>query len=204
LLELKSLNLLNNDETKKKKKENDEQSILKKNRKKSTRTSLSLSSSSSLKTDSEIETTSQLNIIPIEANHLPLVTSVLHSSNYSVLLEPIRPDQNEFKSKKAANIENNFNNKDIFIDNTQTLDPFNDCELKTINDLEELKTILQNHQIDQQKQQQQQQQQDIFLNLLNNNNININNNNNNNVKICAVDSFGLPIVDLDINSNKIS
>jgi hypothetical protein len=202
LLELKSLNLLNNDETKKKKKENDEQSILKKNRKKSTRTSFS----SSLKTNSEIETTtSQLNIIPIQANHLPLVTSVLHSSNYSVLLEPIRPDQNESKSKAAADIENNFNfnnnnnnnNKDIFIDNTQTLDPFNDCELKTINDLEELKTILQNHQIDQQKQQQQQQQEDKFSNLLNNIN-------NNNVKICAVDSFGLPIVDLDINSNKIS
>ena len=74
------------------------------------------------------------------------------------------------------------------------MDPFNDCELKTINDLEELKTILQNHQEHQQQQQQQQLQ-------------NKQNENNrlylNSVKICAVDSFGLPIVDLDINSNKI-
>ena len=35
---------------------------------------------------------------------------------------------------------------------TSSLDPFNDCELKTINDLEELKSILHNHKIEQAEQ----------------------------------------------------
>jgi len=63
-----------------------------------------------------------------------------------------------------------------------SLDPFNDMELKTINDLEELKTILQNHQMDLAKNK-------TAANA-----------------VTDLDNFGLPkisFVDLDINSNKL-
>ena len=82
----------------------------------------------------------------------------------------------------------NMNDLSLFTPSS-SLDPFNDMELKTINELEELRHILQNHQIDQEKVQKQQEKDEknkkIDLNLLNN--------------------FGLPkvsFIDLDINSSK--
>ena len=80
-------------------------------------------------------------------------------------------------------------------------------ELKTINDLEELKTILQNHQIDSTKSTQVQNVDQV------NNNIsaidqmfNLERAKTLSKLTGAQDNFGLPKVsfnDLDINSNKL-
>lgn len=91
------------------------------------------------------------------------------SFNSNELLVPTRNNNTE-SSNVSSNLNNNVNNintksastnfnttnnnyktssisndsiKNLFIDNS-TLDPFNDMELKTINDIEELKAILQN------------------------------------------------------------
>ena len=115
----------------------------------------------------------------------------------TVLLEPTR-QLNGHQKPNQHNSNTNLH-RDLFVDSSQSLDPFNDCELKTINDLEELKTILQLHQ----QQQQQQQHQQQFSNIktataTTTTPVPVTS------QSCAVDSFGLPIVaDLDINSNKI-
>lgn len=113
---------------------------------------------------------------------------------------------------------NNNNNKkytqllgDILGD---SLDPFHDMELKTINDYEELKNILTNHQPiatdpqQSQLQQQQQQQPTAFnnANLMRQNQLfttTVSNGRSNNTDGAAMlmDNFGLPkisFVDLDI------
>lgn len=194
---MKSLNLNNE---KKKKKESDISSstfssILtnkKKNRHAKTQNDESLNPSNLFQTISSpingiLNSVSTAQVIQVVQPIQPPIPSL----NYSILLEPTRQDYKN-EQKTSQDISND-HHKELFIDTPQSLDPFNDCELKTINDLEELKTILQNHQEHQQQQQQQLQ--------------NKQNENNrlylNSVKICAVDSFGLPIVDLDINSNKI-
>jgi hypothetical protein len=136
-------------------------------------------------------------------------------NNTNSLLEPVRhlpiQSKNESNQKKTDDKNNNTNTvdnknnfKDLFNYDSSSLDPFNDMELKTINDLEELKTILQNQQnqqISTQKEaqiQQQptviaaiqpvQQQQQPHSNL--NSNINFKQTNSN----FLVDNFGLPIV----------
>lgn len=73
-----------------------------------------------------------------------------------------------------------------------SLDPFHDMELKTINDLEELKSILANQQRQQQEEQQIHEQKQ---------NAPITNNNN---SMMLMDSFGLPKIsffDLDLNKS---
>lgn len=144
-------------------------------------------------------TSTQTNIIPVTQAS---VGPVILSPNYSVLLEPIRNDTTSqlliTSEQKTSQVNNH---KDIFIDSAQSLDPFNDCELKTINDFEELKSILNNHQLEQQQQLQKQQMQFQQLQLQQQSAQNFLPTSNS--KSCPVDSFGLPIVDLDINSNKI-
>lgn len=71
------------------------------------------------------------------------------------LLEPTRELQKDKPCSSVAAVNRQDSTHDMF---SSSLDPFNDMELKTINDLEELKTILQNHQIVEDFQQQQGQQ----------------------------------------------
>jgi hypothetical protein len=114
---------------------------------------------------------------------------------------------------------------------TGSLDPFNDMELKTINDLEELKTILHNHQLEQQQKNASASfsnpNASLFSNmnitaplnnsLLNNNNNNVNDKNNPlnkgsqnggaGMSAGFDDNYGLPkisFVDFDIKSNKLN
>lgn len=118
-----------------------------------------------------------------------LPNTILKYSN--VPLEPIKHSE---IVKSSSTINNNTNNntnniKDLFDSNT--LDPFNDLELKTINDLEELKKILNfnetknqeqksddNYSIDKETKQNKYQ-----------NGISVN---ANHTSICVVDNFGLP------------
>jgi hypothetical protein len=106
-----------------------------------------ISSAAALLHNQQLDTLSKNSTAPV---NMPL---------YSTLLEPIRqPQKNEKLSDKLNNNDSKLNNLnkiqlDLFND---SLDPFNDMELKTINDIEELKNILQLQQ-----QQQQQQQSEI-------------------------------------------
>ena len=117
--------------------------------------------------------------------------------------------------KSTWNTSTNNNNKkytqllgDILGD---SLDPFHDMELKTINDYEELKNILTNHQpiaTDPQQSQLQQQQPTAFnnANLMRQNQLfttTVSNGRSNNTDGAAMlmDNYGLPnisFVDLDI------
>lgn len=148
---------------------------------------------------------------PIKPANSPAQPNFFNNSNS--LLEPVRhlPIQNESNPPKNddknnnTNIDNKNNFKDLFNYDSSSLDPFNDMELKTINELEELKTILQNQQSQQMSAQketqifeplstinatQQQQQQHLPHSNLNSN-INFKQTNSN----FLVDNFGLPIVD---------
>ncbi len=135
------------------------------------------------------------------------------------LLEPlkntsqniIKTSSNEDNSTTSSNSKKDqYISFDISISN----DPFNEMELKTINDLEELKTILHNHQLEQQQQQQnqqQQQQQQQQQNQAISNSIDsstsIANLISNQTATNQLDNFGLPkisFVDFDINSNKLN
>lgn len=124
------------------------------------------------------------------------------------------PSTNQ-KSTWNTSTTNNSNNKkytqllgDILGD---SLDPFHDMELKTINDYEELKNILTNHQpiaTDPQQSQLQQQQPTAFnnANLMRQNQLfttTVSNGRSNNTDGAAMlmDNYGLPnisFVDLDI------
>lgn len=173
----------------------------------------------------------------------PVIQGVIHpinlNSNNSKLLEPVRQPlyqttysaanktnetsdlnndtNNNNTSRDVNNLKNSNNFKDLFNSfESSSLDPFNDMELKTINELEELKTILQNHQNFQQDAQKQtpnltksmefQAQQvprdeSLSNSILNATNLKLIQTNN-----FLVDNFGLPkisFVDLDINSNKL-
>ena len=173
----------------------------------------------------------------------PVIQGVIHpinlNSNNSKLLEPVRQPlyqttysaanktnetsdlnndtNNNNTSRDVKNLKNSNNFKDLFNSfESSSLDPFNDMELKTINELEELKTILQNHQNFQQDAQKQtsnltksmefQAQQvprdeSLSNSILNATNLKLIQTNN-----FLVDNFGLPkisFVDLDINSNKL-
>ena len=161
------------------------------------------------------------------------------SSNNTKLLEPVRKsnatlnnttststtanantnnDSNN-NSTKTNDVNNKNNFKDLFNFDSSSLDPFNDMELKTINDLEELKAILQNQQNEKDKELELAQQQTpthLNLNGINSNpqqqlyDVSLSNANINNIKLIQsnnflVDNFGLPkisFVDLDINSKK--
>jgi hypothetical protein len=172
-----------------------------------------------------------------------VIQGVIHpinlNSNNSKLLEPVRQPlyqttssaknktnepsdlnndtNNNNTSRGVNNLKNSNNFKDLFNSfESSSLDPFNDMELKTINELEELKTILQNHQTSQQDAQKQtsntiksmefQAQQvtrdeSLSNSILNATNLKLIQTNN-----FLVDNFGLPkisFVDLDINSNKL-
>lgn len=82
------------------------------------------------------------------------------------LLEPTREPPKDKSSSSVTTLNRQDSTHDMF---SSSLDPFNDMELKTINDLEELKTILHNQQMvsDLQQQQRQQQQQPTQENSLN-------------------------------------
>lgn len=71
------------------------------------------------------------------------------------LLEPTRELQKDKPCTSVAALNRQDSTHDMF---SSSLDPFNDMELKTINDLEELKSILQNHQIVEDLQQSAGQQ----------------------------------------------
>lgn len=102
------------------------------------------------------------------------------------LLEPTRQQPQSstqtFTSKPI--LQSQDSSHDMFT-LASSLDPFNDMELKTINDLEELRSILQNHQIEHTEHPKPKAlQKDEGL----------------------LDNFGLPkvsFVDLDFNSNKL-
>ena len=98
----------------------------------------------------------------------------------SILLEPT-----QHKSASSTHLNHVQDSSHDLFTPSMSLDPFNDMELKTINDLEELRTILQNHQIDLAKTK-------TTATTAN--------------KTTDLDNFGLPkvsFVDLDINSNKL-
>lgn len=84
----------------------------------------------------------------------------------SGLLEPTREPPKDVSSTSVTTLNRQDSTNDMF---SSSLDPFNDMELKTINDLEELKTILNNQQMvnDLQQQQRQKQQQPTQENSLN-------------------------------------
>lgn len=115
----------------------------------------------------------------------------------STLLEPIRNsvDLNVSKTIKSCSSrsEKIFSQQDSsheLFNPTSSLDPFNDMELKTINDLEELKTILQNHQPTQQQLTVNPNEIDSSAGK----------------SLPQLENFGLPnvsFIDLDINSNQI-
>jgi hypothetical protein len=148
----------------------------------------------------------------------------LNPINYSIhsqILEPIRQQQQTSKQEEKQQNKNHLSNEseitnenknniknlkdkrqtslDMFNDNSQSLDPFNDMELKTINDLEELKNILNTQQLQQQ--------------TTNNSNINLvstlhNNMLSNDASMgsYSLDNFGLPKIsfrDFDINRNNL-
>jgi hypothetical protein len=180
-------------------------------------------------------TISDISGMPKQSIAQGVIHPISLNSNNSKLLEPMRRSlhhtMSENKTNNSDNDSNNNstgkdatnfkNNKDFFNSfESSSLDPFNDMELKTINDLEELKTILQNHQTSQQEAQKQtsntfksiefQPQSQthqvthdgsLSSSLLNPTNLKLIQTNN-----FLVDNFGLPkisFVDLDINSNKL-
>lgn len=143
----------------------------------------------SIKTNSvEYSKASCLNPMPVNSNYSNIL---LEPTRQSTLNPPITNSSSNHHSSHLAQTNDMFNPnlpQDI-------LDPFNDMELKTINELEELKTILHNHQIDQ-----------AAKTLENNNLVLVRNR-----PVCnnqfELDNFGLPkvsFIDLDINSNKLA
>lgn len=137
----------------------------------------------------------------------------------SVLLEPVAVNRCK-NSQQQDDINNNSSKsdnliKDLLLDHTSSSDPFNDMELKTLNDLEELKIVLQeqdkfrirqqeevqksqvNFYLDQQQLRSAGASPALFSTYLNSNTSFGGN--------CAVDSFGLPKIsfyDLDTNNLK--
>lgn len=164
----------------------------------------------------------------------------MNFSNNIKLLEPERVQKQpvKFELNNNTNNKNNNNNntndknvtKDLFSFDSLSLDPFNDMELKTINDIEELRTILNNHQFVSQPHQTEQvlpqQGSTPPLSQLPHQQLNestirnsqkqqstatsnwsssLNMFDNTNSPLCAVDNFGLPklpMVDLDLLSKK--
>ena len=181
------------------------------------------------------------NLIPNKAT--PHVNSTINYSNLK-LLEPVKHsqekkqssnnlNQNEDSNNSDPNTSTNKNNlKDIFNFDSSSLDPFNDMELKTINEIEELKSILQNHNTTQHQNRQeleqsvknthkmfyldntspqkdkipvqQQTERNNSSELVVSSNYSVPTTNN--AKNFNLDNFGLPkisFVDLDINSNNL-
>lgn len=133
-------------------------------------------------------------------------------------LQPTMSNQCSIKSSlRQDSLQDMFNP-------VSSLDPFNDMELKTINDLEELKTILHNHQLDTQQvsaenaqypEQQHQKHDNSTMNYKNTSH-EVDSGSVYGSKLnyaqkqmsqCVIsDNFGLPkvsFIDLDINSNKL-
>lgn len=144
------------------------------------------------------------------------------SYSNSTLLEPTRSTPNQSSSTNNINSTNTssalkkpvLNQQDSLNDmfnpnGIQSLDPFNDMELKTINDLEELKSILHNHQIDSRQGEiqmaQSKRNKEADTNTINK----ILGLENKQLPLSltgAQDNYGLPNVsfpDLDFNSNKL-
>ena len=174
-----------------------------------------------------LTTTNSKVLEPVRQPPLAGTTSMASSSAAASTsnLSNLNDKNNNSTAKTSAhNTKNHL--KDLFNFDSSSLDPFNDMELKTINDLEELKTILQT----QQEQQQQKQQQEEVLNQVNQQQTantlsttlsltapvstsenSASQQHHTNYKILQannflVDNFGLPkisFVDLDINSNKL-
>ncbi|CAF1004733.1 unnamed protein product [Brachionus calyciflorus] len=148
------------------------------------------------------------------SSSLPNSSANLTQFTYSnVLLEPVKQYNSTQQTKSSlepnqSNNDKNNNFKDLLFD--QTLDPFNDLELKTINDLEELKKILNEHE--KSKFVLSDDKVEFFLSdneknkktsessMLSFNSANVLNNNN---LSCAVDSFGLPKISF-INLNDVN
>ena len=118
------------------------------------------------------------------------------------LLEPIRPSGNSIETSAVKKEINNnsqdfkvnssscIRNSDLFSFDSASLDPFNDMELKTINEFEELKNILNTQQI----------QQAAVATAAAPSSINSSSSSN---VLC--DSFGLPnisFIDLDASSSR--
>lgn len=106
--------------------------------------------------------------------------SALYNSSQSSILKPSTHLLEPTRTSTLPTIQTQDSSHDMFT-LTSSLDPFNDCELKTINDLEELKSILHNHKIEQAEQPKVKGEE-------------------------LLDNFGLPkvsFVDLDFNSNKL-
>ena len=162
--------------------------------------------------------------VSIPPTHTPS-KPILPPTRSFQLLEPLKnTSQNIIKTSSnednsTLSSSNSKNDQYISFDISISNDPFNEMELKTINDIEELKTILHNHQMEQQQQHQQHQQQHIQaqqqyqLQDVNSTNSSITNTNhlisNHGSSITTtnqLDNFGLPkisFVDFDINSNKL-
>ncbi len=124
-----------------------------------------LNLSSSLPTFASMSN-AQATVQPLQLEQKPksqlitVPTNVLANYANSKLLEPVRTvDANKTGAQQSApkpdEINNNNKNfkltmnnnvKDLFSFDSASLDPFNDMELKTINEFEELKNILNNHQ----------------------------------------------------------
>ena len=119
----------------------------------------------------------------------------------------IKTSSNEDTTNSTLSSSTSKKDQYISFDISISNDPFNEMELKTINDLEELKTILHNHQLEQQQQMQAQQQQQIQeLNNVDSSNHLISNHGSI-TTTNQLDNFGLPkisFVDFDINSNKLN
>ncbi len=192
-------------------------------------------SKNNLKTSFLPVTHSDISGMPKQSIAQGVIHPISLNSNNSKLLEPMRRSlhhtMSENKTNNSDNDRNNNstgkdatnfkNNKDFFNSfESSSLDPFNDMELKTINDLEELKTILQNHQTSQQEAQKQTsnafksielQPQSQTHQVPHDGSLSNSLSNTTNLKLIQtnnflVDNFGLPkisFVDLDINSNKL-
>lgn len=137
-----------------------------------------------------------------------VLSSSLPNSSLKYSNVPMEPIKNLDNLKPCSTINNpninddnnNKNFKDLFDSNT--LDPFDDLELKTLNDIEELKKILTKNE----NKNQQAKSGDFFSNDYDKNldkYLNEVSVNTNHSTICAVDSFGLPkLTFFDLNDSE--
>ena len=153
----------------------------------------------------------------INYSNLKLLEPVKHLQEKKSSSNNLNPNEDIKTSRADTHDTTNKNNLKDF--DSSSLDPFNDMELKTINDIEELKLILQNHNTTQQEQSDKNNHKMFYLDNTcpQKDNIpvhqtesavssNYSNSTTNNAKDFNLDNFGLPkisFVDLDINSNNL-
>lgn len=88
------------------------------------------------KTPTPVENVTNLSDLN-QATSLPTSIFNLIKNQSQTILEPVRLKNTQDNNNNNTNKNTNSNLKDLLFDSS--LDPFNDLELKTINDLEELK-----------------------------------------------------------------